>query len=132
MDVQLNVITELGAKARNNPDQEWMIREYEQAVKVAEAVEVLDNAVNRMDAHLVGKIMFERMTRMHRTLQQGFMGAMLDVIHDYSKLEDNMVDARNDCSREIAQHMIQGIVDAGKFAYRKEDGTIHKPTLPLI
>jgi len=84
----------------------------------------------------VGEIMLERMTRMHRTLQQKFMGAMLDVVYDYSKLENGYVDARNEGSREIAQHMIAGIQSAEKYMfpadYKPEDPGYRRPQLPLI
>lgn len=126
--MDLKVIEELRTLAINNPDQKWMQEELAGAERVVKAMDVLENTVNRMDKHMVGKIMFERMTRMHRTLQQNFMGSLLDMIYDYSRLSADMIDDRNRDSWMVAQSMINGIVTAGTYMYKHD----MRPQLPLI
>ena len=68
--------------------------------KVKEAVQTLLNCVNGGDAREIANIIWETVSRDHRTLQEGFWSAMLLAQIKYA---DNPSDLRNEAAVKLAQ-----------------------------
>jgi len=134
-----NVIAEIeqkmvdqGSFPEDPKEKNWATRAIELYEKVWEAITTLTDACNSGDVPKVADIITEKLQRTHRTLQQSFINVLFKVIYDYAEQEDRWIDGRNECARELCQHMIAGVIAGGKYMYVKEDGTKHKGSLPLI
>ena len=68
--------------------------------KVKEAVQTLLNCVNGGDAREIANIIWETVSRDHRTLQEGFWSSMLLAQIKYA---DNPSDLRNEAAVKLAQ-----------------------------
>lgn len=81
--------------------------------KVKEAVQTLLCCVNGGDPRDIAKIIWDNVSRDHRTLQQGFWSAMLLAQIQYA---DNPSDLRNEAAVKLAQK-VKELAKENNFDY---------------
>ena len=77
------------------------------AKRVAEAIGVITDALNRGQDEIVANAIAQKLTATHRTLQQKFMGVVIPAVIDMFAWmkKENRFDLRNEASCEVAEKL---------------------------
>lgn len=77
----------------------------ERKEELRRAIALLIDEVNGGSPAELAEVMFEQLTRSHRTLQQSFLGTVKLTLYKYGSLEEHWTDLRNEFAWKWAKEV---------------------------